>query len=410
MQKHKILSFLLALLVSIGLWVYAVTVVNPDDTVSIRDVRVRITGTSDLASHNLMITGGEDQTVDVEIAGRRSDLKELNSSSLEAIANVSNIDSPGVYEISWTLDPPSTVASGDIRISNTSSNKISVKVSEVNQRPEIPVEVEYTGTLDDGFVRDPATLSAETLSVQGPAEEVEKIVKAVVSVNLDGATESISEDLDYTLYDENDQVLTLSKYVTVSEPIIHVSVPISSYKQISLKVKIINGGGATKDDVTCTIEPSTIGVSGSAEALEKLTELQIKEIDLAQVSEAQTWTVTPDLPAGVTNRASENTVVVSLAFNGLTTRKITIKCSDIERLDDAENLEFGEQNVVILVRGKSDAVMAIREEDIVVTADMVNDYDPTTKTVTLTIKLPAGSKAGVVGAPYTVQVIDTTSS
>ena len=42
MQKHKILSFLLALVVSIGLWVYAVTVVNPDDTTYIRDVRVRI--------------------------------------------------------------------------------------------------------------------------------------------------------------------------------------------------------------------------------------------------------------------------------------------------------------------------------------------------------------------------------
>ena len=30
MQKHKILAFLLALIVSICLWFYAVTVVNPD--------------------------------------------------------------------------------------------------------------------------------------------------------------------------------------------------------------------------------------------------------------------------------------------------------------------------------------------------------------------------------------------
>ena len=409
MQKHKILSFLLALVVSVGLWVYAVTVVNPDDTVSIRDIRVRIVGTSDLASHNLMITGGENQTVDVEVAGRRSDLKELSSTSLEAIANVSNIDSPGTYEISWTLDPPSTVASGDISLASTSSNKITVKISEVKERPAIPVEVEYTGTLDDGYVRDPAMLSTETLSVRGPAEEVEKIVKAVVSVDLDGATESISEDLEYTLYDENDEPLTLSEYVTVSDPIIHVSVPVSCYKQISLKVKILDGGGATKDDVTCTIEPSTIGVSGTAEALAGLTELVIKEIDLAQVPEAQTWTVTPDLPAGVTNRATENTVVINLSFSGLATRKFTIKCSDIERLDDADHLEFGEQNVVIIVRGKTEAVMSLREEDIIVTADLVEDYDPATKTVTLRIMLPSDSKAGVVGAPYTVQVIDTSS-
>ena len=35
MQKSKILAFLLALVVSIVLWFYAVTVVNPDDTITI---------------------------------------------------------------------------------------------------------------------------------------------------------------------------------------------------------------------------------------------------------------------------------------------------------------------------------------------------------------------------------------
>ena len=91
MQKHKILSFLLALLVSIGLWVYAVTVVNPNDKTTVRGVRVRLVGTADLESNGLMVTGGEEQYIDVEISGSRSDLKELNSSSLEAIADVSNI-------------------------------------------------------------------------------------------------------------------------------------------------------------------------------------------------------------------------------------------------------------------------------------------------------------------------------
>ena len=48
MQKHKILTFLLALLVSIGLWVYAVTIVNPNDVASIPDVRVRLVGSTEL--------------------------------------------------------------------------------------------------------------------------------------------------------------------------------------------------------------------------------------------------------------------------------------------------------------------------------------------------------------------------
>ena len=108
----------------------------------------------------------------------------------------------------------------------------------------------------------------------------------------------------------------------------------------------------------------------------------------------------------MTNRAADPTVKINLTFSGLTIKKFTIKCSDIERLDNERNLDFGEQNVVIIIRGTVDAVNAISEEDITITADMENDYDPATKTVTLKIQLPSDSKAGVVGAPYTVQVID----
>ena len=41
MQKSKILAFLLALVVSIVLWFYAVTVVNPDDTITISGISVQ---------------------------------------------------------------------------------------------------------------------------------------------------------------------------------------------------------------------------------------------------------------------------------------------------------------------------------------------------------------------------------
>lgn len=408
MQKHKILAFLLALIVSIGLWVYAVTVVNPNDTTYIRGVKVRIVGASELANDNLMITGGENQTVNVEISGRRSDLKQLTSSSVEAIADVSNIDKAGTYEVSWTLDPPSTVASGDIKLVTASSNKITVKVSEVNDRPEIPVEVQYTGSLPDGYIRDPAVLSQETISVVGPAEEVSKIAKAVVTVNLDNATETQTQELSYTLLDEAGEALNLSSYVTCSAESIRVSVPISCFKQVKLRVDMTAGGGATQDDTVCIIKPDVITVKGTAESLENLDEIVVKQIDLAAVEGTQIWTVTPDLPAGVTNLASDPTVEVRLSFRGLVTKKFTIKCADIERLDENTDLEFGEQSVVIIVRGKAEAVNALSEEDIKITADMDADYDPNTRTVLLRIQLPTGSKAGVVKAPYTALVVDST--
>lgn len=404
MQKHKILAFLLALVVSIGLWVYAVTVVNPDGRADIKGVRVRLVGLIDLQNRNLMLTEGAEQYVNVSVSGRRSDLKELNSSSLEAIADVSNIDAAGEYDLSWTLDPPSTVASGDIRLIDTNSNKITVKVSEYRERTELPVTVEYSGTLADGYVRDAETVS--TLSVSGPAEEVGLIDHAVVQVDLEGIGANIDADYPYTFVDADGTELTLSENVKASSETVHLSVPVLRYKQVELRVKLIEGGGATSKDVDCTIEPKTIAVTGSEEALEKLNYLEIMTVDLAKVSETQTWDVTPELPAGVTNRASDTGVKVKLRFVGLLTKRITIPCADIERLNDTGKLDFAEQSVVITVRGKSAEVNALNAENISVSADMTGGYDATTKTVTLTIKLPDGSKAGVISEPYTVQVVD----
>ena len=406
MQRHKILAFLLALVVSIGLWVYAVTVVNPDDTTYIRDVRVRIVGTNELKSNNLMLTGGEDQTVNVEISGRRSNLKELNSTTLEAVADVSNIDSAGTYEVSWVLNPPSSVASGDVSLISANSNKITVQVSEYNERPAIPVSVEYTGQLPDGYVRDQAILNVETVAVSGPAEEVNKISKAIVTVDLSSATQTINDEMSYRLVDAEGVTLELSSYVTLASPAVRVSVPVSCYKQIDLVVDIIEGGGATEKNVKLTIDPPTIGVSGTAEALKDLDKLVIREVDLSQITGTQTWTVVPDLPVGVTNRASETSVTITLSLTGLMTKRITIPCTSIQRLNDVETLNFGEQSVIISVRGTPTELSRIKESDIKITADMTNDYDPATKSVTLKITLPAGTSAGVVGGPYTLQVIE----
>lgn len=406
MQKHKILSFLLALVISVCLWVYAVTVVNPDGTSDIRGVRVRLVGTTDLMSRNLMLTEGAEQYVNVTVSGRRSDLKELNSSTLEAVAELTNIDAPGEYELSWTLNLPSTVASGDIKLVDTNSAKITVKISEYRERTDLPVTVEYIGALADGYLRDTETVG--TLSVSGPAEEVTNIDRAIVSVDLTDRNESIDEDFSYVFVDVDGVELAVSDSVSASNATVHLNVPIKPYKEVELRVKFLDGGGATSDDVQYTIEPKSIIVTGSEEALADLDYLEIKTINLGDYTEEQMWNVTPELPAGVTNRASDTNVKITMRYVGLMTKTITIPCADIQRTNDDGTLEFAEQSVVVTIRGKTSDVASLHAADITVGADMSGSYDAATKTVTLTVSLPAGSNAGVIGGPYTVQVVTAT--
>ncbi len=410
MQKHKILAFLLALAVSIGLWVYAVTVVNPDDTVYIRDVRVRIIGAGELPSRGLILTGVDNQTVSIEIAGRRSDLKELSSSSVEVTADVRNIYEAGTYELKWSPGYPSTVASGDVNIASASSTRVKVTVSDYKERTDIPVYVDYSGVLPEGYTynRDDTELTPESVTVSGPAEEVDRIAAAFVTVNMEGAKASINEEMNYRLVDQDGEELELSEYVTIADPTVRISVPVYYSKQIKLEVNLIPGGGVTADDVELTISPKAIWVKGAESALKDLDVLFIEDINLAEITQSQSLEVELDLPAGVTNLAEETAATITISFKDyIQTKTFTIRCSDFIRENDIEDLEFAQQSISITLRGPKTAIDAIRAEDIKVIAEMANSYDENGKRVPLRIELPKNTTAGVIDAPANILVTDT---
>lgn len=408
MKKHKLLSFLLAVLAAVLLWVYAVTVVNPDDKISIRGVTVRITGASELQMNQLILTGGESQRVDVEIAGRRSDLKELNSDTLEAIADVSRIDAPGTYEVSWTLDPPSTVASGDIKLIGSSSNKIKVKVSEYRENSQVPLQIEYQGALAEGFIRDPAVTNLEFVTVSGPAEEVDKISAAKIVMNLSDTKSSLDREMSYDLIDEDGERLQMSSYVTIHNPIVRVMVPVYCYKQIKFELELIPGGGADIGDAVCVIEPSVIGLVGDEEVLKEIPSTWIlRTIKLADIKDELTTTIVPELPEGVKVRGQESEVSISVKLENLTTRTIYVPCSNIVRENDNGEWAFEPERIPITVRGKTAVVHGLNSDMIFLTADMENDFDQNEMTVRLTVSLKDGIKAGVLGK-YSVPVIPAT--
>ncbi len=398
MQKHKIWSFLLALLAAIVLWVYVVTVENPDDKVSIRGVPVRVIGANELQMNGLMLTGGEIQYVDVEVAGRRSDLKELNNTTLEAVADAGKIDGPGTYELSWVLDPPSTVASGDIKLVSSSNNKIKVKVSEYVNRLGIPVEIEYTGSTAEGFVRDPAMVNLETVPVSGPLEELDKIHRARVIVDLADTKESLDRELPYELVGEDGQTLSLSPYVTVHEEVLRVRVPVFCYKQLQLQLELIDGGGARGEHVKYTIDPPSIGVIGEESVLKDMdSQLLIKTIKLSELTDSLSFTVVPELPEGVTYREAGTEITVTVSLEGLSTRTIYIPVDRILRENDDPRLDFAAERIPIVFRGKTEDIHQLNLDRVHVTVDMENDFISNNMTVTLTVTLDEGLDCGVFG-------------
>lgn len=429
MQRHKILAFIIALIVSVCLWAYAVTVVNPDDKKSINDIHVRVTGSTSLESSGLILMDGGDQFVDVEISGRRSDLKYLNSSNMEAIADVRNIERPGTYEVSWELSVPSAVASGDIKLLSSSSDRIKVTVSERRDR-EIPIAVEYTdGKPAAGYVSGDEILSIEdeqvnTIVVSGPAEEVEQIENAVVYLDLTDATTKIDEDLPYIFRNKKGEDLELSNYVKypTETKTIHVNVPIYAYKDVKISVSVIEGGGLLAEDVSLDLNIENIRVTaGDRETLDAMPDEHKIVIDLAKVEGVGEIKLPYlyELPKGVTSWGGENgSNIVNLEVTLTTAEDIEIYRvplgkTKLEIVNGERNMDYSYANpdLTLEVRGHRKQLNALRRYldnhigDLVVTVDILQ-MDENTSNYPMVVTMPEKFDVGLF-KEYSTALIKT---
>lgn len=414
MQQHKVLAFLLALVASVCLWFYAVTVVNPDDTISISGIKVRIDGTDILEARELMLVGGEDLRVSVKLSGRRSDLKELNNDTVTAVASVARVTEAGNAEVSWSLEFPSDVAAGDISIESRSSYNVTVPVSRIVEKTDVPVRVDYQVTTANGFWTDVSELicNTDTLTVRGPAEEVEAIDRAEVLLQAQDADEMVESEAPCVFVDADGTPLELSGYCTVSADKVNLVLPVYHCKEIELSVKLTAGGGVTTSDTECTVTPERLLLTGSEDALAEVGDkLEIAHVELANFFGGAVPSVSMEairdlLPAGVTVRTEAINASISLKLVDIAVRTIQVPVEQIVRTDEEETLQFDVESVAIQVRGRTEVVEAMTAEDLKLTADLKNDYDPETGLVTLKAEVAQKNGAAVVREPFTVRVTE----
>ena len=97
-MKSKLLRVLLALVIAVGLWLYVITVEQPESEKTYYDIPVVLQNESILAERGMMIVS-ERPTVTLTLAGTRTNLNTLNESNINVICNVSSIVTAGTHEL-----------------------------------------------------------------------------------------------------------------------------------------------------------------------------------------------------------------------------------------------------------------------------------------------------------------------
>lgn len=377
-MKNKFVVGLLSLFLAFGLWVYVVNNVSKEDTMQLDKVPVVFQNEGALENHGLIMTEGTGQTVDLTVTGNRNEIMKLHSGNVVVVVNLSQLYDPGRQSLQFSVHYPAEVDSSSFSYV-ADQNRVSVTLENL-LNVSLPLEVQYEGTLAPGYRKFDETQALSNISgnpvttvrVSGPASVVKNMTKAVVSVNLDGMNQSIrGVPYPFTLCDaENEPVEgPYMELVTTNLSEVELSLTIQGYKFIPLTVTKIDGKGATGDTSSVVIEPQGITITGSDEALAKVTSINLGTIDLgAYLTDAEV--ILPiNLPEGVTSLTEEVEAKIKISFPELLTKTFVV--TNIQPVNVPAGMipQVITSSMTVTVRGPRTLVEQMTEASLTVTAD-----------------------------------------
>jgi YbbR domain-containing protein len=320
-----------------------------------------------------MITSAELPDVSLHLEGNRTDLNKLNSANITIAVDVSRIGEAGTHNLTYTPAYPGDIANNAITVLSRNPSTITIAVEERISK-EVPVDILYIGTLSEDYMADKENkvLDYEAVNIMGPKSVVDQIAMARIEVDLNNRVESINEQFRYTLCNEKGAPVDAELVVTDAEAVT-LNLRIVRVKQLALTVNVIDGGGATEETSSITIEPQTIRVSGSDNLLEGLEKLEVGTINLGEMLKDEVLTFPIKLPEGVTNETGVLEATVDVNFPELDTK--TLKVNTFKAVNVPADLQADiiTQMLEIQLRGPKAKIKKITAEDITVEVDFANE-------------------------------------
>ncbi len=400
-MKNKALAILLSAVVAFGLWLYVITVVSPESEKTYYDIPVVVQNKNILTERGLMIVSDE-PNVTLALKSNRTILNDLNESNINVIINVANIEKPGTHNLTYDIAYPGNIPYNEISVLSSSTDLITLKI-ENRIRKTVPVVLDYgTTAVPAGYTADKenAELDYTEIEISGPESVVSQIQKAVIQINLNNQTKTLAGEYQYFLCDGQGNPVNVEK-VTANAEKVSLMVKIQKVKEIELKVDIIEGGGATAENCTITVDTTRIQISGSDTLLEGLDSLIVGTINLGEITEDQTMIFPVVLPEGVTNQTGVEQVTVEVQLPELKTKTLKVTAISAANIPEGLSVEVITKALQVTVRGPEKLIDKIKETDVVV---VVNLAEAQVGTVTMKADVVIDEAFAGVGAIGTYPV------
>lgn len=369
-KKRKSAQLIVAVLIALAFWIYMEVYVPQSSHIKVNDIPVEFTNEDTiLAENGLMLLSGYDATVDLELEGERKNLMRLDTSKIRIVANTGSITSAGVQSLKYDVILPDNVSGTDVTVKSRSVYSITVTVGKLYSK-EIPIKTEIKGQVADGYFTGDISIDPQVLTLRAEREDMLNISYAKVTVNLRGATSTLIETVEYTLYDYND-IPVYSENIRSSTKLIQVTVPVRTTKTVPLEVSLV--GTELMESVDVTIEPASVTLVGDGATLDGISSVVLDKIYVEDLIPGLNgpYAYTIKLPAGVSTTDGVSEAIVTVAINGTTEGTVTVDGAAINCEGAADGLRaVVNEPLEVTLWGDDDEIANVTAEDVLVRVDV----------------------------------------
>ena len=331
-------------------------------------------------------------TVTFAVTAKRSVLNKLEDTDFTAVADMNRmiVNEEG-DEANVPIEIISKRSNSSLKY-NGKNKYLQVSLEDLMKRRFI-ITADTSGKVADGYALGEVTVTnPNVLNVSGPASIVNKIDSVVATIDVEGMSMNLSDNVIPALYDADGQEIDTTK-LKLSNTTVTISAKILSVKEIPL---VFSTTGVPYGDyrvVEISSKPETVKVKGSSTILNPLSSLTIPG-DVLNVSRARedittTIDISEYLPDGVELvNASDATVTVTVRIEAYESKKFNLNTSQItvDGLDTNYDLSFEQSTVAVTVSGLKDNLNVLTVSQLSASID-VTDLGVGTHQVNLELSL-----------------------
>lgn len=348
---------LFALAFAIVLWLLVTNINDPVSRMTISNVQVRLLNTDLITKQGDVYSVLDDSDIVpvVTVTAKRSIIDALDKDDIAATADVNDLSSLDTVEIRFS----SYKFNNEIDSIEGSTENVKLSI-EKKLTSTFTLKTATAGKLASGYELGSVTPEQNQVRVSGPQSVVSSISEATATVDISGATGSISTYSDIRLLDSSGNPVD-TQTLTMNINSVKVNVVVLPVKTIPVQVTT---SGSPADGYLATgkitADPETVSIAGKSSVLQTIESLQIPgsavDISGADSDVTRTLDVSGFLPEGVTFEDSsfDGKVQVTVGIEPAQDADVDVKISSVS----LNNVPQGYEAKILAVNDGSKTVSA----------------------------------------------------